>query len=266
MLAFFAGVKIRITHSHTTNDMKKKTIIRKCYNTFCKILIKLFSNVKIACGKKAGEYLYGNSKYIIINNGIDLKKYINVSKEQIEKLKEELKINEKELIIGHVGRFEKVKNHEYFIELAKKIKMRDIPFKIVLVGNGSQYEIIKDKILKEKLEKYFILTGTRSDINIFMKMFDVFIMPSLYEGFPLVVVEALAGDNICYLSDNISNETNIIDNRVHFFNIKDDINKLIDNILIDLSKKENIEIYKIIKKKGYSISDTTKRIEKIYLN
>lgn len=74
---------------------------------------------KIACGEKAGEYLYGNSKFRIINNGIDLEKYQNVSKEQCKIVKEELGILENELVIGNVARFEKVKNHNFLLILPR---------------------------------------------------------------------------------------------------------------------------------------------------
>ena len=208
--------------------------------------------------------MFGNNTYKIIKNGIDLRKYENVTEQQVLNLKKELNITNEEFLIGHVGRFEKVKNHEYFLKLAKSMKELKKQFKIVLVGDGTERNNIKNEISKENIDKYFVLPGDRNDINVFMKMFDVFIMPSLYEGFPLVVVEALAGDNICYLSDNISKETNIIKNRVHFFNINDDVKKLINQIDKDLEQKEKIKIYDLIREQGYAIKDITNEIEKIY--
>lgn len=260
------NVKKRITHSHSTSDTKRETIFRKLYMSFSRILINIFSNIKISCGDKAAKYLYGHNKnYIILKNGIDLDKYCNVSTFDLNKLRDNLKLKEDDFIIGHVGNFLDVKNQIYFVDFAKEMIKYNKKVKIVLVGDGKNYNEISNIIKKEKLTKYIILAGHRDDINIFMNLFDAFVMPSLYEGFPLVVVEALAGDNICFLSDNISNETNLIEGRVFYFNLLESKEKLIDNILKTVKNKKNIDIKSELTKKGYSIKETTNIISSIYL-
>lgn len=265
LVAYLAGIKKRITHSHTTNDLRKKNILRNIYNIFSKSLIKIFSNIKIACGEMAGKYLYGKSKFTVLNNGIDLEKYKSITDEQVNKLKEKLNISKDKFIIGHVGRFVDIKNQEYFIELAKNMQKFRNDFIIVLVGHGIDFEKIKKLIEENNLQEYFILPGLREDIPIFMKMFDVFVMPSLYEGFPLVVVEALAGDNICFLSDRISKETNIIESRVNFFDLNENVEELCKSILQKCGQKEKMDIYKLIEEKGFSNNKIAKKIQNIYL-
>lgn len=265
LIAYLTKVRTRISHSHSSNDIKKESVIRRIYIFFSRCLIKIFSNVKIACGQEAGIYLYGKKqKFIILKNGIDLDKYKKVTKEDVEVLKRKLEIKKDELVIGHVGRFEKVKNQEYFIELAKAAKKLKINFKIVLVGNGSMMNEIVDMIEKSDLKENFCLPGVRTEIPDFMKVFDVFIMPSLYEGFPLTVVEALAGDNICYLSNNVPQETKIISSRVKFFDLSDDKEMIIQNILYDLKNKTEINLEEELTKQGFSIKNTTNKISEIY--
>lgn len=261
------GIKIRISHSHSSNDIKKETLLRKIYMSFMRFLINKYSNVKISCGEDAGKYLYGeNKKYIILKNGIDLEKFTSITNEDIEKLKKELKIEKDDLVIGHVGSFIEVKNQEYFIDLAKELVQQNKKFKIVLVGQGKRFEYIKELIEKEHLDNYFIMPGIREDISIFMNMFDVFIMPSLYEGFPLVVVEALAGDNICYLSNNVPKETKIIESRINFFDLNVDKRNLLEEIYEKLNNKENINVKKELTNKGFSIKNMTEEISNIYLS
>ena len=264
-IGWLAGVRTRISHSHSSSDLKKETYIRKMYMGFSRFLINTFSNVKVACGEKAGRYLYGKRrKYIVLKNGIDLNKYFSVTDKQVAELKNELNIDQNNIIIGHVGRFEKVKNHIFFINLAKNFKDKKLKYKIVLVGNGSEFDNIKNMIESEGLSQYFVLTGIRTNIEVFMKMFDIFLMPSLYEGFPLVVVEALAGDNVCFLSDNISKETNVIEGRVKFFNLNVNLDDLI--IQIQCVKKESVDLNGELTKSGFSICDIVKKLTDIYMS
>lgn len=264
-LAKRAGVKIRISHSHSSNDIKKETIIRKIYMLLMRSLINKYTNVKISCGEKAGVYLYGKKqKYIILKNGIDLDKFINVTNDEVKKLRKELQIEEDDFVIGHVGSFLEVKNQEYFIELAKELVLENEKFKIVLVGEGKKFEYITELIKKEGMEKYFIMPGVRDDIQVFMNMFDIFVMPSLYEGFPLVVVEALAGNNICYLSNRIPKETNIIESRVYFFDLNDSKRKLIRDIKEKVKYKQEVNLKDKLIEQGFSIRKMTEIISNIY--
>lgn len=265
-LAFIAGIKKRITHSHSSSESNKNTLIRKIYHSFSKFLINLFTNIRISCGKDAGQYLYGKNKsYILLKNGIDLEKYYNVSSKEVNKLKKELKISNQDIIIGHVGSFQKLKNQIYFIDLAKELQNQNKKFKIVLVGVGECRNNVLETIKKEKLEDHFVLPGLRSDINIFMKMFDVFLMPSKYEGFPLTVVEALAGDNICFLSNNIPKETRLIDSRVYFFDLNEDKRMLVKKIFDKLENKKSEDIISILTEKGFSSKRMAEIISDIYL-
>lgn len=271
LAACIAKVPIRIVHSHTSSDADS-TFIRKLYNFMCRRLINIFSTYKVACGEKAGEFLFGkkamkNGDVIILNNGIETKKYMNIKESEVNNLKTKLKIDKNELIIGNVGRFVKVKNHEFFIKLAKNLKKLNIKFKIVLVGDGELKEEIEQKVAKENLQNCFIFMGKRNDIPLIMNMIDVFVLPSLYEGFPMVLIEAFASGKNCVISDTISKEIDMEQGFAKFISLNADMEEWISAI-IEQSEKENDSNrrIKIICEKGFSIEKTTSKLSKIYLS
>lgn len=269
LAAYFEKVPIRIVHSHSAG-IKDNTIKRGIYNFVCRKLINIFSTCKVACGEKARDLLFGKSKksksqVLILPNGIDINNYINIDLREVSELRKSLAIDKSTLVIGNVGRFEKVKNHEFFIELAKYYKEKNTKVKIILVGDGTLKSDIESLIRKEKLQEYFVLTGIRNDIPILMNSFDVFVLPSFYEGFPVVMVEALACGKKCVISDTISKEVEIIEDSVKFVSLNDDMEKWVEEI--DKQSRGYIDKdtrRKILIEKGFSIDDTVEILTKIY--
>ena len=267
LAAYLAKIPVRIVYSHSAGDVSKN-VIRKVYNHICRLLINLFSTDKLACGELAGKFLFGKKckNFKILHNGIDLKNYYSISKEEKEKVKKEFKIEDDDFVIGHVGSFKKLKNQVFFINIAKELIKEKKKFKIILVGDGEDRKSIGNIIKEEGLENYFILPGIREDIPKIMSIFNVFVMPSLYEGFPMVIIEALATLKNCVVSNNISQEVNIDNKSVAFLNLNDPVEKWID--VIYKQSKRNInkeERIKILIEKGFDIKSTINELEKIYL-
>ncbi len=268
-VAWLAGVKIRISHSHSTFDPKKQSLKRKIYITMMKILIKIFTTNKISCGELAAKFLYGQNieNVLVLNNGIDLQKYKEINQEKIKLLKKDFNICDDEINIGHVGRFAEVKNHKFFINLANYMREKKVKFKIILVGDGELRKNVMEEVKRQKLEDFFVFTGLRDDVYNVMKTFDVFVMPSLYEGFPVAIVEALASGKPCVVSDKISKEVEIVDGMVKFVPLDATMESWYENIINVINKKYNIEeISKILDEKGFSSESIAKQLEKIYLS
>lgn len=259
-------IKVRITHSHSSNDLKKTTLKRYMYMIINRFLINKYSTIKYSCGIDAGKYLYGEkSQYKILRNGIDLDKFNNISENRRMEIKKIYNINNNELVIGHVGGFRKEKNQIYFINLAKELIKQNIDFKIILVGTGKLYHEIQKKIIDEELNNHIILTGKKDNVYELMNVFDIFMMPSLYEGFPLTVVEALASNNICFLSKFIPKETEIIKSRVEFFDLKIDKTKLVKLMIKKVKTKTDLKVKNILKEKGFSIKKMVEDISNDYM-
>ena len=136
--------------------------------------------------------------------------------------------------------------------------------KLVLIGTGELENLIKEKVKKYELEDKVIFLGFRSDVNELMQAMDIFLFPSLYEGLPVVLIEAQAASLPIFTSkDVVSNEVNITD-KVKFISLKESSKKWADEILkCDLNRKST---YKDIKNAGYLIEDTAKELLNFYLS
>ena len=270
LAAFLAHVPIRIVHSHSAGE-KGGGIKRKIYKFICRRLINIFATNKIACGEKARDFLFGNNdrtkkQVLILKNGIDIEEFAYVPTYEIEKLKKEINIKKDEILLGHIGRFEKVKNHIFFIKIAKELKKEGMKFKILLVGDGSLKESIEKEIKRNKLEENFVLVGSREDVPIIMNAIDIFVMPSLYEGFPMTLIEAFASGTYCVVSDNVSKETAIVEENIEFLKLNENISEWKEAIKRGLNVEVDKEkIIRTLKEKGFDVNVTVKELEKIYL-
>lgn len=265
--AKIAGIKQIIVHSHNASDKDNNGFVRKIYFTIARKVIGLFSTNRLACGEKSGRFLFGNNMtFQTIYNGMNIKEYSKVDIEKMQQLISKYELKNK-LIIGHVGRFEKQKNHDFFIKIAKEFLNRKVDFKIILVGRGTGFDEFKNKVRKENLDNYFIFAGIQQETNVYYKLFNVLVMPSLYEGFPVSIVESLACGTPCVLSDTITKEVNLIDNMCSFISLNDDIKKWCD-VIIDKSKItcDRNKCVKILEEKGFSINSTIEKITNVYLN
>lgn len=210
-----AGVPLCISHAHNTANKRKNSRNFKdlIYHTIHNIAIKRLpkvTDIRIACSTEAGKWLFNGSKFIVLNNAIDIDKYAyDLSKRK--KVRQELGFND-EIVIGHVGRFALQKNHEYLIDIFADLLKRHGDAKLVLVGTGELLNMIKQKVLTLGIEKNVLFLGVRSDVDELMQAFDVFLLPSLHEGLPVVGVEAQASGLPCVISSSVSPEVKLSDN------------------------------------------------------
>ena len=179
-----AGVPIRIAHSHSTSNKKewKKNILKMILRPFS----KLYANNYFACTEYAGKWLFGKKvverkELNVINNAIDLKKF-EFNKNTREDLRKKLGIKEDVLVIGHVGRFMKQKNHEFLIDVFEKAIKQDDNIYLILVGQGPLEDKIKEMVKEKGIEDKILFLGQRNDVNKLYQAMDIFVLPSLYEG------------------------------------------------------------------------------------
>ena len=262
--AKMAGVSVRIAHSHSTTNKKewKKNIVKQLLRPFA----KLFATDYFACSELAGRWLFGNKtfeegKVYILNNAIDVEKF-KFNQEIRDKKRKELNIDEETLVIGHIGRFVAQKNHTFLIDVFNEIVKERKKVKLILVGQGPLKIEIEEKVKKLGIIDKVMFFGQRNDTNELYQAMDVFVLPSLYEGFGIVALEAQINSLNCLCSKNVPKEIKISD-CVEFIDTES-VLQWKDRILEkEIRKKLKEENFCDIKK--FDIKKETKKIENKYM-
>lgn len=205
------GINVRIAHSHNTKFHRMALI-----GNLLKPLLNAVSTDFFACSEPAGEWLFGKRKVIegkvkIIKNGVDTTQFTYNEGNRI-KYRKQFEISNK-LVIGHVGRYMHQKNHKFLIEIFRCIHEINDQSVLLLVGAGDDdiQNYVDKKIEEYNLKNCVIQTGLRQDVANLMQAMDIFILPSLHEGLPVVGVEAQAAGLPCVFSDTITREVALLD-------------------------------------------------------
>ena len=258
------GVKIRVAHSHNTKHLTNN-ILKYFFNEIARFLIRFYANQFFACSKLAALWLFGKNiterKVIIIPNSIDYEKFLFNEATRVM-LRKKFDLREK-LVIGHIGRFDYQKNHEFLIEIIHKFSKMRKDVRLVLVGEGHLKHKIQNLVIKFGISDYVVFLSPCKEIYDYYNMFDVFCLPSHFEGLGMVLVEAQVNGLQCVASSKIPKDVNIL-KKVQFQNIKDS-DSWINIINQTISKTREINISEFIKS-GYSIKHQASKLQSLYIN
>lgn len=263
-----AGVKVRIAHSHSAMDHFERSIKYFLKKFFLQKLILKNSTHLLACSTEAGLCLFGKKFYkkgIVIKNPIRIKEIKKIIEEDQSKIKEKYNIKQNELVIGHVGRFVEVKNHKFILEIAKKLKKQNIDFKMFLIGEGELFEEIKNKCYEMALDDLIIFTGNKANVYEYINSFDVFILPSFYEGLPLTAIESQGFGVKSLVSNKVSKESDLGIGILEFLDIDSSPKLWVEKILgAKEAKKDTKKSIQALIDNGYKIEDIIEKLENIY--
>lgn len=211
LLARKQGVTQRIAHSHATSDGKPSNFFMNLLRKYSHYLLIKEATDFLAVSKEAGDSLFQGHPYEIIHNGIDLSLY-ETDEQTREMKREELGISLNDFVVGNIGRLEKQKNQAYLIDVFSELIQKRPDAKLLIVGAGSLQHNLEKKIDDMGLSKNVFLLGERDDIPALFQVMDVFCMTSLYEGLPMVGLEAQASRKKVVLSNTISSDTKLTPN------------------------------------------------------
>lgn len=212
------GARVLVAHAHSTGFENPNPITRaicRIYSMTSKPFITKIATNYFACSDLAAQWVFGknvlnNEAYKFLPNAIDCQRYIyNPALRQ--RVRDRLEAGDK-LILGHIGTFDHQKNHEFLIEIFGATRKINANCELWLIGEGELLASVKEKVRSLGLSGSVKFLGQRSDVNELMQGMDIFLLPSRFEGFPFVGVEAQAAGLPCIMSDTITRQINITGN------------------------------------------------------
>lgn len=250
-----------IVHSHNTTC--NHVIIHQILKPF---FSKTYS-LGLACGEESGKWLYGNRQFQILKNGIEINKYkYNVATRK--EYRDKIAAGEK-IVIGHVGNFVEQKNHFFLLDVFFEILKQNQNYILMLIGDGPLIDQIKSKAQSLNMQDSIIFIGKTLEVEKYLQAMDLFVLPSLFEGLPVSLIEALASGLPCVVSNQITKEVDLA-GTFHYIDIgnptlwKNEILQL--NIDETLREQNSLNWCKIIIEKKYDIKSNTEMLRKIYIN
>lgn len=263
-IAKVAGIPIRIAHSH--NNSSGKWSLNRIVRDGLKPFLKIVMTNGFACSVDAKRWLFGNKCDMVdvFPNAIDLSAFSR-NEEFCCRIKKQLNINENLCVIGMVARFSEQKNHLFAIEVFAEFVKKNSSAILLLVGDGELRLQIEEKIKLLHLENNVIMTGVVPNVQDYLQIVKVLLMPSLYEGLGIALIEAQAVGIPCLASTGVPKEANIT-GLVEFLSLEESPKAWASKIEKMLANPRNVDCHKKLADAGYDITESAKKLQNWYIS
>lgn len=261
------GIPVRIAHSHNTKHLTNNPL-KIWINEIARRKLTKYATQYFACSDAAGRWLFGdawgNEKSMVLNNAVDFSLY-RYHPEVRNQLREIHNV-QKNFVIGHVGRFSYQKNHMFLLEMFEKLQKVRKDVRLLLIGDGENRQEIEKYIRELGIGDTVLLLGSKDNVYDYYNMMDLFVLPSRFEGLPVVAVEAQVNGLTCFLSKNITKEVCITDrvSLIGIENTKDWVTEICH--YMDCHKQEERSLEQNSLLDSYNIKTAAKKLEKLYLS
>lgn len=266
--AYKAGVKQRISHSHNISIESNNKFISSIYHLLSRRVLDKYTTDFVACTPDAGKYLFPTQKNVqILKNSIDIEYFANIGEKYEDYLRQKFNIEENVIVILQLGRLNSQKNHEFSIQIASKLKARNIKFKLFFAGEGVLLNMLKEKVKVFNLENHIKFLGLRTDVAHLLAGADLMLMPSLYEGFGVVLIEAQATGIPSLISNTIPVDADVGIGLIHVNSLEDKA-EVWANHIVEIYKK-NIVVDKEkrllkLREYGYDHHSSVQMLSELY--
>lgn len=263
-----AGIPVRIIHSHNSSEGgNKATGIRKIINAFrdrqIQRQIKKYPTHYFACSELAAKYMFSTQQYRWIKNGVDLNEY-SFDEGVRREIRDELGIEQNCHLLGFIGRLRHQKNPFFIIDIFREYQKLNNNSKLAIAGIGEWEKEVKEHA-KELIDSGKVLfLGKRTDAERLYQGMDAFLLPSFYEGLPVVLVEAQTAGLPCFTSDVVTKQIGVTD-VIEYHSLDENEEKWAQYIYHKLQTTSRKSYKNIMKQEGFSIFTVAKELEKFYL-
>ena len=251
------GIPVRVCHAHNSNNTAVKNPVKafavKQYISIMKKYMRRYSTMRLACSDLAGDYFFGEGNYRTVYNGIDLEKFHD---KDLKKRKGE------QITFCTVGRLAPQKNPIFLADIINELYRLNSSIRFLWVGAGKMEKEVKDYVDSLPSKHVFSFLGVRKDIENVLAESSYFLLPSLYEGFGLVLVEAQAAGVDCFASDGVP--TDIDCGKCRFIPLEKSAKQWAQEIMGVVEGKHTLELDEE-KLRRFDIKNMADCLQKIYI-
>jgi glycosyltransferase EpsF len=238
-----ADVKQRISHAHSNDTQNSNKILKSIYQYISRKVQSKYATEFLACTPAAGKFLFPNKRNVqVLKNSIDSEYFVKIGEEHKDYLRKQFNINGGTLVLLQIGRLNSIKNHQFSLKIANELKNKNIKFKLFFAGEGALLRHLKKQVKGLNLENEIVFLGLRTDVANLLAGSDLMLMPSLYEGFGVVLIEAQAIGIPSLISHTIPSDADIGIDLIYVKSLKDSV-EVWANCIIEILKK-NVAIEK----------------------
>lgn len=264
VLSKLSGAKI-VLHAHNTSSSRGKGFAGIIKMLLARKIVNFLVDCKLACSLEAANYLYGDtelSEVVILKNGIIINDFLyNIELRQ--KVRENLNIPMEAIVLGTIGRLSHQKNPEFMISLIQTLFSKAPNFYFIWIGDGEERASIETMLEEEIKSGRVLLLGKQEQPAQYLQAMDIFLLPSLYEGFGIVNIEAQASGLPCVVSSAVP-ESAAVNSNFYRLLLSDGVEKWSDFITLMSYERLPDDAEEKIKEAGFDIEDSSQKLRKIY--
>ena len=259
-----AGIQVRIAHAHNTQIIRDYKYPLKMV---CKRLLPGAATDYWSCGRDAGIYYYGETRWnasgFILRNAINVPRFA-FRQEARERLRQSHGLGNS-FVIGHVGRFNIQKNHSRLLAIFAEITKTVPDARLAMIGTGELEQSVKEKARIMGIRDKVLFLGQMADVSEWYHTMDCFVLPSLFEGLPVVGIEAQAAGLPCVFSDRVTDEVLLSPEARRVPLESDDAEWAREILAAGQSEMDRTQGTDIVRQAGYDIHTEARKLQEIYL-
>lgn len=252
------GITVRAGHSHNTNY--EKNLVGQLDRAMSWFFTFGLTD-RFACGMQAGKALFRGAPFTFLPNGVDAAHFSACDLQARAALRHELGVGSDDILYGHIGRFTQQKNHPFLLNFFAALLQHQPNARLVLLGEGHGLEAAQTQAAALGIQDQVIFAGVKGNTADYYHAMDAFLLPSLFEGLPVVLVEAQAAGLPCFVSDTVDHSAAFADG-VQFLPL---VQEAWVNVLASAHLARNPNALQQTRAAGYDMADTARKLQEFYL-